>query len=95
MNRFRPNIVIETNQPFIEGEWKSIQIGEVKFKLVKPCSRCVVTTTDQSSGKVNDLKEPLATLSSFRRFRNQGVMFGENMIPESLGIIEVGDEVIF
>lgn len=94
MNRFRPNIVIETNEPFMEGQWKSIKIGEVKFRLVKPCSRCVVTTTDQNIGKVNELKEPLATLSSFRRFRNQGVMFGENMIPESLGMIKVGDEVV-
>ncbi|MDS1345560.1 MOSC domain-containing protein [Planktothrix agardhii] len=41
MNRFRPNLVIDTDQPFIEDQWKVILIGEVYFDLVKPCSPCI------------------------------------------------------
>ncbi|MBR8829273.1 MAG: MOSC N-terminal beta barrel domain-containing protein [Gomphosphaeria aponina SAG 52.96 = DSM 107014] len=93
MNRFRPNIVINTKEPFIEGEWKLIQIGEVKFTLVKPCSRCIVTTTNQLTGARNEQGEPLKTLSKFRQIGNQGIMFGENMIPQNTGIVRIGDQI--
>lgn len=93
MDRFRPNIVVETEQSFVEGNWKSIQIGKVRFILVKPCSRCIITTTDQKTGKRNQSKEPLRTLGTFRQFGDQGVLFGEYMIPQNLGTIQVGDAV--
>ncbi|HEY9867512.1 MAG TPA: MOSC domain-containing protein, partial [Candidatus Obscuribacterales bacterium] len=92
MNRFRPNLVIDTNQPFIEDQWKTILIGEIYFDLVKPCSRCIVTTTDQESGERNPLKEPLKTLATFRQ-QPRGVMFGVNIIPRNTGTIRVGDIV--
>lgn len=93
MNRFRPNIVIETHQSFIESSWQTIKIGEVLFSLVKPCSRCIITTIDQVTGARNQLKEPLLTLTSFRQVKNQRVMFGENMIAENTGLIKEGDIV--
>lgn len=92
MNRFRPNLVIDTDQPFIEDQWKTILIGGVYFDLVKPCSRCIVTTTDQESGERNPLKEPLNTLATFRQ-QPRGVMFGVNIIPRNTGTIQVGDSV--
>lgn len=93
MNRFRPNVVIETAEPFIEDCWKLIQIGEVQFKMAKPCSRCIITTIDQANGDKNSLKEPLNTLGTFRQLSEQGVMFGVNMIPQTEGIIQVGDRL--
>jgi uncharacterized protein len=93
MNRFRPNIVIETTEPFIEDSWSLIQIGTVKFIVVKPCSRCIITTIDQQRGEKNQFKEPLNTLGTFRQFSEQGVLFGENMIPQNTGIITVGDRL--
>ncbi|OIP71888.1 MAG: hypothetical protein AUK43_04850 [Oscillatoriales cyanobacterium CG2_30_40_61] len=92
MNRFRPNLVIDTDQPFLEDQWKVILIGEIYFDLVKPCSRCIVTTTDQESGERNPLKEPLKTLATFRQ-QPGGVMFGINIIPRNTGTIRVGDVV--
>ncbi|HAN75037.1 MAG TPA: hypothetical protein DCQ51_07455 [Planktothrix sp. UBA8407] len=92
MNRFRPNLVIDPDQPFIEDEWKVILIGEVYFDLVKPCSRCIVTTTDQNIGERNPLKEPLKTLATFRK-QPGGIMFGVNIIPRNTGKIQVGDSV--
>ncbi|WP_319421789.1 MOSC domain-containing protein [Pleurocapsa sp. FMAR1] len=93
MDRFRPNIVIETMEPFIEDTWSVIQIGEIKFTVAKPCSRCIMTTIDQTSGDKNKLKEPLNTLGTFRQLSEQGVMFGVNMIPQNEGIIQVGDRL--
>lgn len=90
MDRFRPNIVIDTSQPFIEDTWKEIFIGEIKFAVVKPCSRCIVTTTNQKTGETNPQKEPLLTLSTFRN-TSEGIMFGQNIIAVNNGIIEIGD----
>ncbi|MEM9543448.1 MAG: MOSC N-terminal beta barrel domain-containing protein, partial [Cyanobacteria bacterium P01_E01_bin.42] len=93
MNRFRPNIVIESDRSFAEDEWQVLQIGEVIFDLVKPCDRCIVTTTDQMTGRQNELREPLKTLGTFRRFGQKGIMFGENAIPRTAGWIKIGDRV--
>jgi len=91
MNRFRPNIILETNTPFVESDWSTLQIGAIIFDLVKPCDRCIVTTTDQLTGERNNFKEPLKTLSKFRQFPG-GIMFGENMVPRNVGTIKVGEQ---
>ncbi|MGI0479511.1 MOSC domain-containing protein [Geminocystis sp. CENA526] len=88
MERFRPNIVIETETPFIEDTWKTIVLDRVPFHIVKPCSRCNIITTDQKTGQVDDKKEPLLTLRSFRN-TSDGIMFGQNMIPQHEGIIKI------
>ena len=93
IDRFRPNIVVETTEPFIEDRWSLIQIGDIQFKVAKPCSRCIVTTIDQKLGAKNQLKEPLNTLGTFRQLSEQGVMFGVNMIPRNEGIITTGDRL--
>ena len=93
MSRFRPNIVIENDRPFIEDEWKVLQIGDVIFDLVKPCDRCIVITTDQMTARRNELREPLKTLGTFRHFGKQGILFGENAIPRTTGCIKIGDKV--
>ena len=93
MNRFRPNIVVDTTEPFIEDNWSLIQIGDIRFTVKKPSSRCIITTIDQKQGTKNQLKEPLNTLGTFRQLSEQGVMFGENMIPQNEGIIQVGDRL--
>jgi hypothetical protein len=93
MERFRPNIVVTTKKPFIEDHWKLIQIGEVVFTVVKPCSRCIITTTDQQTGARDESKEPLRSLGTFRQFAEQGVMFGENMCPQNTGLVKVGDSL--
>mgnify|MGYP005851617229 CR=1 FL=1 len=93
MNRFRPNIVIASEQPFAEDAWQTVQIGRVCFDTVKPCARCIVTTTDQRSGDRSPLGEPLHTLAQFRRVPKAGILFGVNAIARDLGTIQVGDPV--
>lgn len=93
MNRFRPNVVLETSIPFMESDWSQLQINQVILALVKPCSRCLVTTTDQQTGDRHPLQEPLATLSHFRQVPHQGILFGENAIPLQTGVLNLGDPV--
>ncbi|HHL42760.1 MAG TPA: MOSC domain-containing protein, partial [Hellea balneolensis] len=95
MRRFRPNLVIETDEPWAEDSWKSLQIGDVVLDLVKPCARCIVTTLDQSSG-VKHGREPLQALRALRTSTDPdapGVMFGWNGVARSLGGIHMGDRV--
>jgi uncharacterized protein YcbX len=91
MNRFRPNIVISNDNGFIEDTIQIFTIGSARFKVAKPCARCVITTTDQNTGKRD--KEPLKTLATFRKKGNK-VLFGQNVICIKEGRVSIGDEVI-
>ena len=79
MNRFRPNIVLEGLPPFDEDHVDTLDIGGVALRLVKPCVRCQVTTTDQATARVGI--EPLPALAEFRMSEKLGgVTFGVNAI---------------
>lgn len=90
MNRFRTNFVFTGGNPFEEDNWKDFKIGEVNFKAVKPCARCVITTTNQDTAERN--AEPLKTLSQYRKINNK-VMFGMNVICKNNGAVSVGDKI--
>ncbi|MEU2432030.1 MOSC N-terminal beta barrel domain-containing protein [Streptomyces sp. NPDC007861] len=90
MNRFRPNLVVDGTPPWDEDGWQRIQVGEVRFRVTKPCGRCVVTTTDQLTAERG--KEPLRTLARHRRFGDR-LVFGQNLVPEHTGTVRVGDPV--
>jgi MOSC domain-containing protein len=90
MNRFRPSAVLTGFEPWAEDRWRRIQIGSVSFRVAKPCGRCVVTTTDQFTGERGT--QPLKMLAVRRRF-GQALVFGQNLIPDSPGLIRVGDPV--
>jgi len=92
MECFRPNLVVENAPAYAEDNWKSIQIGTHHFDLVKPCSRCVMTTLDPTTGIKRNDGEPLKTLSTYRK-NEFGICFGVNLIPRSSGTISVGDPV--
>ncbi|UZE27450.1 MOSC domain-containing protein [Pseudomonas asplenii] len=89
MLRFRPNLVIEGSAAFAEDQWKRIRIGEVEFRLVKPCSRCILTTIDPQSGQRSDDREPLTTLKTYRQ-QGGDVLFGQNLVNDGVGRLEVG-----
>lgn len=90
MRRFRPNVVIDNDEPFAEDRWRRLRIGEVDFRLVKLCGRCVLTTIDPLT--LVKGKEPLRTLARHRRWDGE-VWFGVNVIPDAVGTLNVGDEV--
>ncbi len=98
MDRFRPNIVVKgiedlekkTSQNFL------CQQSGYSFGLRKPCKRCKIITINQDDGKIDNPKEPLATLTSLR-FCDEinGAFFGQNAILLSMKnyILKVGDEL--
>lgn len=96
MNRFRPNLVFDDSEPFIEDSWKTIKIGSTVFQVVKPCNRCVMTTIDQEKG-ISSGKEPLKTLAGYRIRKNDKkskVLFGQYLIAENFGEqIKINDTI--
>lgn len=92
IQRFRPNIVIQSLIPHEEDSFDTFQIGKVKFRNVKPSGRCIMINTNPMNGEVK--KEPLKTLSTYRNVDNL-VYFGTNIMCLNEGIIAVGDALIF
>jgi uncharacterized protein len=79
MARFRPNIVLEDLPAFAEDRIAALRIGNVTLRLVKPCTRCVITSTDQQTGERG--ANPLPYLRKFRFDKSLlGVTFGENAV---------------
>jgi uncharacterized protein YcbX len=79
MDRFRPNLVLSGIGPYEEDHLDVLSVGRVTLKLVKPCTRCQITTTDQSTASVGI--EPLPTLGGYRyNAALEGVTFGMNAI---------------
>jgi uncharacterized protein YcbX len=93
MNRFRPNIVVDGLEAFEEDTIAELTRGDIALRPVKPCTRCVITTTNQETGERTG-DDPLRTLRAYRLDRQlKGVAFGQNLIMRSgLGEwLNVGD----
>ena len=91
MERFRPSLVLEGLPPFAEDRIASIEIGHVVLTLVKPCTRCIIPSTDQCTGTRGF--DPTPVLRTFRFDRELlGVTFGENaVITRGVGeVLECG-----
>jgi hypothetical protein len=79
MNRFRPNIVMRGLGPHGEDDVRVLSGDGFEIHLVKPCVRCSITTTEQTTAAVG--KEPLRALATYRRDAAlNGVTFGMNGI---------------
>lgn len=87
MRRFRPNLVVDGCEAFAEDSWRRIRIGDLEFRVAKPCSRCIIPSIDPQTGVRG--KEPLQTLMGYRR-RDNKVYFGQNLIHDGTGRLAVG-----
>ncbi|MFT4167175.1 MAG: MOSC domain-containing protein [Microlunatus sp.] len=91
ITRFRPSLVIRGAEPFAEDSWRRVRVGDVVFKIVKPCARCVLTTIDPDTAERT--KEPLVSLARHRKIGSK-LLFAVNAIPEPpYGVVRVGDPV--
>ena len=91
INRFRPNFVFTGGTPYEEDQWRDFSIGQVPFRGVKPCGRCIIPTTDQDTGQ--RAAEPLKTLSTYRKSGNK-ILFGQNVVwmgNDAAAEVRVGD----
>jgi uncharacterized protein len=90
MDRFRPNLVVAGGEAHVEDTLSRFRIGAVELEAVKPCDRCVLTTTDQATGERGP--EPLRTLATYRKVGSK-VLFGQNVVHYTTGRLTVGEKV--
>ena len=89
--RFRPNLIIDVpdEKGFVEESWigSTITIGnDVKLKIIKPTSRCVMTTLAQG-----DLPNDMNVLRTLAQ-KNKG-NFGVYAEVITTGRIRIGDAI--
>jgi uncharacterized protein YcbX len=96
MARFRPNLVIDGVSAHAEDSMTRFRSGPVVLRGVKLCTRCAVTTTDQTTGIRDKRQEPLRALGKYRHdYTLKGVTFGQNCTIEA-GVgerLHVGAEI--
>ena len=93
MVRFRPNVVIDGDEPFAEDDWASVRLGDTTFRVAGRCDRCVMTTIDPTS--LARGKEPIRTLAKHRE-EDGKTYFGIWLVPVLDGeptVVAVGDDV--
>ena len=91
VERFRANLVVDGEEPFAEDRWHELRVGDVRFRVAKPVSRCVMTTLDPAT--LTTAKEPTRTLARHRLVDGK-TMFALHLLPLDEGRISVGDEVV-
>ena len=95
MERFRPNIVLDCDEPWAEDRWTGLEISGIRFDFVKPCPRCIMTTQDQATGS-REGANPMPAMGRLRMSSDRrvpGVLFGWNAVPRGEGLVRVGDAV--
>lgn len=95
MERFRPNIVVDCDEAWAEDRWAAIEIGGIRFDLVKPCARCIMTTQDQQTGS-REVANPMPAMGRVRMSADRrvpGPLFGWNAVPRGEGRLSLGDAV--
>lgn len=91
MARFRPNIVVDgVAEPFAEDDWKRLRVGGAELRFSEHCDRCVVPTIDPDTMQSD--QEPTRTLARWRQWDHK-VHFGIRMVPETTGLVRLGDPV--
>ncbi len=88
VRRFRPNIVVEADDPFIEETWvdQTLEVGSGTAWVKKPTDRCVVITREQATFPASrDALKYLARTND----RNAGV----SAQPRRAGTVAVGDAI--
>lgn len=87
MRRFRPNLVVEGCEAFAEDQWQTLQIGDVQFRRVKACGRCVIPSIDPDTAEKQP--EVIKTLADFRTTDNR-ILFGQNLTASGQGLLRTG-----
>ena len=90
MQRFRPNIVFTGGEPYEEDCLEAFTINDIHFFGVKLCARCIIPTINPHTATKG--KEPLRTLTTYR-MKNNKIYFGQNLVHQGNGVINVGDTI--
>ncbi|KAM8719377.1 hypothetical protein ACLKA7_012001 [Drosophila subpalustris] len=71
VDRFRANIIMETDVPFEELSYTRLRIGDVQFQVDGPCQRCDMICINQRTGE----RSP-ETLTTIARMQSGKMRFG-------------------
>ncbi len=89
MDRFRPNLVVQTDQPFAEDTWGRFHIGDAEFNHGFVWPRCAIPQVDQDTGDRH--REPAVVLKAHRWCTEApGMPEALRPIIENNGIFGVG-----
>ncbi len=90
MDRFRPNLVVDTGAPFDEDTWARFRVGaaELTYGLIWP--RCTIPQVDQDTGERG--REPAVVLKAHRWFTGplDEVAEGWHPIVANKGMFGIG-----
>ena len=64
IDRFRPNVIVDAGEPWIEDTWHDMAIGDAELAGEIPWPRCAVPQINQDSGERN--REPAVVLRAHR-----------------------------
>lgn len=95
ISRFRANLTVNGENPFIEDEWRKIKIGNLVFMNQGKCNRCQMVCVNQETG--SRTAEPLKTLGKLRGCRMPFGIHLQHQVNDSGSqplILRCGDEVI-
>jgi len=96
VRRFRPNIVLDGVDAFVEDQWNQLRIGDVTFKVLDACVRCILTTRDPDTGEAHTNRQPMMALKENHANDAHQPLFGINVKLSKLvsnAVISIGDEV--
>ncbi|GAB1865840.1 MOSC domain-containing protein 1, mitochondrial [Camponotus japonicus] len=100
--QFRMNFVVKGAIAYEEDKWDWVKIGDVIFRNVRPCTRCILTTVNPETGTKSTKVEPVKTLKSYRQVTDpqirpavgdspvMGIHLG---LRGPNGIVRIGDPV--
>ncbi|XP_065363795.1 molybdenum cofactor sulfurase [Calliphora vicina] len=93
VDRFRANLIIETQTALEETEFDTLTIGDTEFKVDGFCTRCQMICIDQHSGQKT--AEPLRTIA--REFNGKirfGIYLSLLKVPDNNAQISCHDKII-
>jgi uncharacterized protein YcbX len=74
---FRPNIVLNTGEAFLEDNINKFKVGNVIFRRLLYCGRCKQTTYDLKEKKYYENHQPLKLLKEINLHKSGEVVFGQ------------------
>ncbi len=91
MNRFRPNIVVDGDNPWEEHDWPEVEIGGRRFVHSGDTDRCVYVARDQRTGESRS--DTALGIIGTRHSKNFGIMLRRPERYSEPARIRVGDMV--
>ncbi|EDW61112.2 mitochondrial amidoxime-reducing component 1 [Drosophila virilis] len=94
--QFRGNfeLKMDVDEPYAEDHWQWIRIGnEAIFRVVAPCTRCILPNINVRTAERDIDGEPLKTLRSYRLFDYPSPAMGLHLGLRSPGNVKANDIV--